>query len=159
MDNLTGGSSMSKPVLDVTITTLDEQSNTLKAVFDSGSFYSILREDKVPAGATVVRRKTPRKFRGAARGSQLTVVGELPVVVAIGDRQIDDTVLVSPDLFQEMLVGAGMMQKWDISVITRNGLTEVAVGRDMRDPDLRRWTPSRAALLDAGSRGPDHGPS
>ena len=45
-------------------------------------------------------------------------------------------VFVNSGLAQEMLVGAGTMQKWDISIVTQRGLTEVFVGRDMRDPDI-----------------------
>ena len=127
---------MSKPIFPVRITTPDDRSSTVQAVFDSGSFYSILREDKVPAGAPVIRRAHPRTFRTAARGSALAATGELPVVLAIGDREIDDVVLVSADLSQEMMVGAGTMQKWDISIVTREGRTEVVVGRDMHDPDI-----------------------
>lgn len=100
----------------------------MRAIFDSESFYSILREDKVPRGAAVLRRKTPRRFRAAAKGSQLAASGELSLVSTIGDKQIDDLVLVSSDLSQEMLVGAGTMN--------REGRTEVTVGRDMRDPDI-----------------------
>lgn len=127
---------MSKPILEILITTPDEKSGSVKAVFDSGSFYTILREDKVPAGASVLWRKQPRTFRTAAKGASFSATGELPLVLTIGDREVDDVALVSADLSQEMLVGAGTMQKWDISIINRNGHTEVAVGRDMRDPDV-----------------------
>lgn len=127
---------MAKPVLDILVTTPDETSAAVKAVFDSGSFYSILREDEVPAGALVQKRKSPRSFRTAAKGSHLSAGGELPVVLTIGEKMVDDVVLVSSDLSQEMLVGAGTMQKWDISIVTRDGHTEVIVGRDMRDPDI-----------------------
>ena len=127
---------MGKPILDITITTPEEASATVKAVFDSGSFYSILREDKVPPGAFVLKRKVPRTFRTAPSGGQLLATGELPVVLRIGDRRVDDVVLVSPDLAQEMLVGAGTMQKWDIGIVSRDGRTEVVVGRDMRDTDI-----------------------
>ena len=127
---------MGNPVLDVILTTTEETSVKLKAVFDSGSFYSILREDKVPVGTLVHRNKTPRSFRTASSGSRLSTTGELPVVITIGERKVDDVVLVSADLSQEMLVGAGTMQKWDISLVNRSGRTEVVVGRDMRDPDV-----------------------
>ena len=127
---------MSKPVLDVEIRTPDDQAAKIKAVFDSGSFYTILREDKVPSPATVTRRKVPRILRAAAKGSTLTAIGDVSVVIAIGNREIDDVALVSPDLAQEMIVGAGTMQKWDISILNRNGHTEVSVGRDMRDPEI-----------------------
>jgi len=138
---------MKKPVLDILITTPDESSVPVKAVFDSGSFYSILREDKVPAGALIHRHKTPRIFRAAAKGTRLSATGEIPLVLTIGDKMVDGAVYVSPDLSQEMLVGAGMMQMWDISIITRNGRTEVVVGRDMRDPDLTEVGLTQPPLL------------
>jgi hypothetical protein len=127
---------MGKPILEVEVTTSEEATSRVKAVFDTGSFYSILREDKVPPGVRILQHKTPRSFRTAARGAGLQASGEMPVVLTIGDRRIDDVVLVSEDLAQEMLIGAGTMQKWDISIVTRGGRTEVVVGRDMRDPDI-----------------------
>ena len=127
---------MSKPIREIKITTPDDKSSVVKAVFDSGSFYSILREDKVPSGAGLFHRKVPRSFRTAAKGTVFSATGELPLVLTIGDRQVDDLVLVSADLYQEMLVGAGTMQKWDISIVNLNGRTDVEVGRDMRDPDV-----------------------
>lgn len=136
---------MSKPILDIEVSTPDEKTASVRAVFDSGSFYTIVREDKVPSPAAVIVRRTPRQLRigtvrpvvpAAAMGSQLRATGDVSLVLTIGDRQIDDIALVSPDLAQEMIVGAGTMQKWDISIINRNGHTEVSVGRDMRDPDI-----------------------
>jgi hypothetical protein len=125
-----------KPILDVEIRTLDDQSAAVRAVFDTGSFYTIVREDRVPSHASVVHRKVVRTFRGAAKGSVLTVVGEVSLVLSVGGRELDDVALVSPDLSQELIVGAGTMQKWDISLINKNGHTEVSVGRDMNDPDI-----------------------
>ena len=127
---------MGKPVLDIKITSPDEKSAIVRAVFDSGSFYSILREDKIPKGAMILRRKVARSFRAAAKGSRLSATGELSLVMTIGDKQIDDVVLISSGPPQEMLVGAGTMQKWDISILNRNGRTELSVGRDMRDPEI-----------------------
>jgi hypothetical protein len=127
---------MSKPVVEIQITTLDEKSAAVKAVFDTGSFYSILRADKVPPGANVIQRSEPRVFRTAARDGSLHATGELPVVMTIGDREVDDVVMVAPELSQELIVGAGTMQKWDISVVTKEGRTAVHVGRHMHDPDV-----------------------
>jgi hypothetical protein len=126
---------MDKPILEILVTAQKESSSVL-AVFDSGSFYSFLREDKAPRGAYVHGYATPRAFKVAGKGARLIATGGLPVILTIGDRMVDDVVLVSPDLSQEMLVGCGTMQKWDISIVTRNGRTEVNVGRDMRDPIL-----------------------
>ncbi|MBI2059133.1 MAG: hypothetical protein HYT87_05115 [Nitrospirae bacterium] len=79
---------MSKPILNITIATLDDRT----------------------AGVTLV--------------------------MTIGEKMIQDDALVSPDLGQDMLVGAGTMQKWDIIIRNRNGKTKVIVGRDMRDPEI-----------------------
>ena len=127
---------MTKPVLEIEITTAEGKSGTVNAVFDTGSFYTLLREDKVPPGAKVIPRKDPHVFRTAARGHQFSAVAEVPLVLTIGDKAVLDVALVSPGLSQEMLVGAGTMQKWDISIITRQGRTEVSVGRHMRHPDI-----------------------
>lgn len=127
---------MSKPILDIEIQTPDDKTATVKAVIDSGSFYTIIREDKVPSAASIVKKKTPRVLRAAVKGSQLVATGEVGLVLTLGGHQIDDVALVCPDLAQEMIVGAGTMQKWDISILNRNGHTEVSVGRDMHDADL-----------------------
>ena len=127
---------MSKPVVEIEITTLDEKSAKVQAVFDTGSFYSIVREDMVPSRAAIVNRATPRTFRTAAKGTTSTVTGKVDLVLTIGDKQIEGSAHVSPGLSQEMLVGAGTMQMWDLSIINRNGKTEVSVGRDMHDPQI-----------------------
>jgi hypothetical protein len=127
---------MSKPHLDVILTTADGKTSTANAVFDTGSYYSLLRGDKVPPGAIVTKQIPPQTFGTAAKGGQFSTTGVLPVILGIGDSEIDDVVLVAPELSVELIVGAGTMQKWDISVVTRNGRTEVLVGRDRRDPAL-----------------------
>lgn len=127
---------MSKPILPIRVTTLDEKTAEVRAVFDTGSFYTIIREDKVPKGASVLRRSTVKELRAASKGSRVTAVAEVFLVLTIGEKMVEDAALISPDLAQEMLVGAGTMQKWDISIMTTNGKTEVVVARDMRDPDI-----------------------
>jgi len=132
---------MGKLILDIRITSPDDKSATVKAVFDSGSFYSILREDKVPKGAVILKRKVPMSFGAAAKGSKFSATGELSLVMSIRqatrpEGQINDIVLISPGLSQEMLVGAGTMQKWDISILNRDGKSALSVGRDMRDPQI-----------------------
>lgn len=128
--------SMGKPVKEITIATLEEKTSTVLALFDCGSFFSIIREDKVPKGATVVWRATPKEFKTATEGGKLIVTGELPLVMTIGEKMIEDSVLVSPHLAQDMLVGAGTMQKWDISIVNINGQTDVVVKHDLRDPQI-----------------------
>ncbi len=126
---------MSKPIVEITVTTPPEKSSRVKAVFDSGSFYSFIREDRVPPGSTVLKRREPRAFRSASKG-KILATGEVPVILTIGDKEVEDVAFVSADLAPEMVVGVGLMQKWDISIVSRNGRTEVVVGRDMSEPDL-----------------------
>lgn len=69
----------------------------------------------------VVLRSRPQEFNTAAKAGKLLVTGDIPLMITIGDRMVDDLVLISPDLSQEMIIGAGTMQKWDISIENRNG--------------------------------------
>jgi hypothetical protein len=128
---------VSKPILDVTIETLDAHRGRVRALFDTGAHPTIIREDRLPAGAALVRRPAPLRMRTATQGGTLDVIGGTILVITVGDRQIQDEALVSPNLTQELLVGAGTMQKWDISIKKENGHTSVEIGRDLRDPDIQ----------------------
>lgn len=128
---------MTKPVVQVELRTFDGKSGRARAVVDTGAYRSLIREDCLPLGATVVPSAPPRELKTAAQGGKLRVVGVVVLSIEVGDRMIEGEVLVSPDLSQEMLIGAEMMQAWDISVRNANGHTEVHVGRDLRDPDVQ----------------------
>jgi hypothetical protein len=116
---------------------LDEKSARVRAVFDTGAHPTIIREDRLPSGTTVLRGSSVRHMRTAAQGGRLDIAGGTILVMNIGDRIIEDEALVSPNLAQEMLIGAGTMQKWDITIRNVNGQTSVDVGRDLRDPDIQ----------------------
>jgi len=77
------------------------------------------------------------RLRTAAQGGTLEVVGGIVLVVTIGERMIQTHALVSPNLAQEMLIGAETMQGWDISIRNGGGRTTVEVGKDLRDPDVQ----------------------
>ncbi|MBI2891218.1 MAG: hypothetical protein HYY13_10600 [Nitrospirae bacterium] len=126
---------MGKPIRPVRISTLDEKTADIRAVIDSGSFYTIVRQDRLPATRSVFLQTSPLELR-AAQGGKLRVTGEIPLVIVLEGKQIRDSALVSPDLVQDMLIGAGTMQKWHIAILNNNGETTVRVGLDMRDPDI-----------------------
>lgn len=128
---------MSKPVLDVSLESLDGMTGRALAVIDTGSHRTLIREDCVPKGASVVRSPRPSEMKTAAKGGKLHIVGGLILTIMIRDRMIQDDAFVSPDLSQEMIIGAGTMQKWDITIRNENGHTEVVVGKDLRDPDIQ----------------------
>ena len=39
---------MSKPIHEITIETMEKKTNKVKTLFDTGSFYTIVREDVLP---------------------------------------------------------------------------------------------------------------
>jgi hypothetical protein len=128
---------MTKPVIEVGLKTFGGKVGQARAVFDTGSYRNLIREDRLPVGATVDRAEAPLALKTAAQGGRIHVIGALVLTITIGDRMIEDEVLVSPDLAQEMIIGAGTMQKWRISIMNDNGETEVVVGTDLRDPDVQ----------------------
>lgn len=127
---------MSKPVLDVTVENVAGQRAALKAVVDSGSYYTIIRESSLPPNTPVLPYARPEEFKTAAKEGKLRVTGETGFIITMGDRVIRETALISPDLGRDLLIGAKTMQAWDISIRNRNGKTKVIVGRDMRDPEI-----------------------
>ena len=127
---------MGKPIMGVTVQEISGGTATARAVFDSGSHYTIIREGALPAGTQVLEYPTPRELRTAAQGGRLLVKGITHLVFTIGDKIIEDDAMVSATLSQEAIIGAGTMQKWDITLKNENGHTSVVVGHDMRDPDI-----------------------
>lgn len=127
---------VSKPILNITIETVDAQRAGVRAVFDSGSHFTLVRESILPPGTQVLKYAKPKELRTASRQGRISVTGATQLVLLIGERMIQDDALICPDLGQELLVGAGTMQKWDVTIRNDNGHTSVEVGLDLRDPDI-----------------------
>jgi len=127
---------MSKPVLAVKLSTTAGEKTTVPAVFDTGSFYTLIRQDCLPPRAVLQSFRQAPKLRAATRGSRVAVAGSTDMIITIGGKKILANVLVSSNLAREMIIGAGTMQMWDISIKNRNGKTRVIVGRDMHDPEI-----------------------
>ncbi len=128
---------MSKPIYKLDVLTADGRKGHVTAVFDTGSFYTIIREDCLPKGSHVEQFKKNEVFGTARRGAKLVTTGVIHLKIKIGGHWISGEARVAPELGSEMLVGAGLMQMWDISVKNKNGHTSVHVGRDMNDPDIQ----------------------
>lgn len=77
-----------------------------------------------------------REMRTAAEGGKLRIVGVTFLVMKLEGRIIEDEALISPDLAQDLLIGAKTMQAWDIRILNNNGSTTVRIGRDTRDPEI-----------------------
>lgn len=128
---------MSKPILQVTVTTVDEKHKKIPALFDSGSLYTVIRSDCLPSQKAALLYKKPKKFGTAHKKAKVTIVGETALIITIGRKMINTHALVSLDLSREMVIGAETMQVWNITIRNRKGRTKVIVGHDMREPDMR----------------------
>lgn len=128
---------MSKPIRGVEINTTADKNTSLDAVFDTGSFYTIIREDCLPSGTVIERYKHEKKFGMARRGAKIRITGAVHLEIKVEKHWIDGDVLVAPSLSSAMLIGAGLMQMWDISIKNKNGHTIIHIGRDMNDPDIQ----------------------
>jgi hypothetical protein len=123
-----------KPVFPIKIISLNNTSANLNAVFDSGSFYTIIRADKLPADTMIIRQELT--FRTAHKGGILQIIGKTILDILIGEKMIETQVLVSSELGSDMLIGAQTMQSWDISIMNSKGKTTINVAHDMRDPEI-----------------------
>ena len=129
---------MSKPIRDVDIVTANGKKASVSAVLDTGSFYTIIREDCLPRGAAVEKLKVKEKFGTARRGGgKLVATGVVYLKMRLEGHWINGEVRVSPMLGSDMLIGAGLMQTWDITIKNRNGSTTIHIGHDMNDPDIQ----------------------
>lgn len=127
---------MSKPIKKITISTLAGTSRDINAVFDSGSYHTLIRQDRLPEGANIDFRTTPLIFGTAAQGSKVYIIGSVYLIMSIGEKMIEDAALVSSNMSSDMLIGAKTMQAWDITIKNENGKTEIVIGHDMRDPEI-----------------------
>lgn len=129
---------MSKPVRDVDIVTANGKKSLVSAVLDTGSFYSIIREDCLPHGAVGEKLKVKEKFGTAKRrGGKLVVTAVVNLKMRVEGHWISDEVKVAADLVSEMLIGAKTMQSWDITIKNRNGSSTIHIGHDLNDPDIQ----------------------
>ncbi len=128
---------MSKPIVDVTVKSMEGTSAKVRAVFDSGSHYSIIQEAKLPPKTLVHRYAKSETLKTATVGGRLHISGRTLLIIHIGTKRVSSEVLVSPDLSKDMLVGAGTMQMWDISIKNGGGRTRITVGHDLDDPEVQ----------------------
>jgi len=127
---------MSKPIQKVEIETIDKKTKSINALFDSGSFYSIIRSDSMPATKYLFKYPKPKEFGTANKKSILKIIGETSLVIKINNKKINETVLVAPQLSRDLIIGAKAMQSWHITVDNSTGETKIVVEKDMNDPDI-----------------------
>ena len=124
-----------KPIFPVTIHSLNKKASTnLNAVFDTGSYYTIIRSNLLPPKTIV--QPDPQTFKTANKKGGLKITGVTILIMQIGNKMIRDEVLVSDELGSDMLIGAKTMQSWDISIVNKNKQTIIVIKHDMRDPEI-----------------------
>jgi hypothetical protein len=123
-----------KPIVPVTVFSLNKTSRKVNAVFDSGSYYTIIRVDKLPADTTIIKQEST--FGTANKKAKLKIIAETILILGIGKKLIKTHVLVSDELGSDMLIGAQTMQSWDISILNEKGKTKIKIVHDMRDPEI-----------------------
>ena len=128
---------MSKPVRPADITTVEGYKVNVSAIFDSGSFYTIVREDCLPKDALILRYKTAEYFGTAQKSGKLLSIGSIRLIVHVEGHYIKADAEVCPELSAELIIGAREMQSWDITIQNDNGKTTVHIGHDMNDPDIQ----------------------
>ena len=128
---------MSKPVQEIPIRTFDGKAGRVLALFDTGSYLTLIRQDCVPAGATITKYKKLETLGTAKKTGKLKIVACMNLVLDVNGHPIRDEVLITPDLKREFILGAKTMQGWDITIKNKNGHTTIHVGRDLNDPDVQ----------------------
>lgn len=127
---------MGKPIQQVSISTIDQRTKAVNALFDSGAFYSIIHENSLPQTNYITHYPKPEVYGTATKGATLKITGETTLMIHIEDKTIRETVLISPELSREMIIGAKTMQSWHITVNNETGDTKIVVGTDMNDPEV-----------------------
>ncbi|MBW8051630.1 MAG: retroviral-like aspartic protease [Cytophagales bacterium] len=129
---------MSNPIQKVEVETIDKNTKSVNALFDSGSFYTIIRSDSMPATKFVFRYPEPEIFGTASKKSMLKIIGETSLIIEINNKRIRETVLLAPLLSTDLIIGAKAMQAWHITIDNSTGETKITVGIDMNDPNITR---------------------
>lgn len=129
---------MSSPILNIKFITPEEKKGEANALFDLGSYYTILRKDKLPKDTKFEIYKRKREFGTADKKGKIEIIGTTRLIIKIGNKMIETSAFISPDLNTEFIIGAGTMQSWDITIKNKNIKTSVVAGLDMRDEEITR---------------------
>ena len=129
---------MSNPIQNLEIETIDKKTKSVNTLFDSGSFYSIIKQDCLPLSEYIISYPEPKVFGTASEGGTLQITGSVELIVTINNKKINELVYVAPKLSMEMIIGARTMQSWHITIDNSTGETIISVDKDMNHPDITR---------------------
>ena len=115
---------------------MEEKTKKVSTLFDSGSFYTIVREDVLPETKFIHWYPLTKEFKTAGITGKVEIKGATRLIIEFNHHRIDEDVLISSNINREMIIGAKTMQAWDITITDKNGHTVVTFGKDMRDPEI-----------------------
>lgn len=98
----------------------DKGARKVRALFDSGASLSLIRRSVVENVATEVRMPRPVSFLLGDGEGQLTAERWVPLVLNVKGVEISDNIVVVDKLAEELIVGAGTLQKWRIKLDLEN---------------------------------------
>jgi len=88
----------------------------LSALFDTGSTYSLIREDIAQKIGNTDRLPKPRYFETVSSSEYLKVEKGMLMNFKINDITLSDEFMVASGLSEEVIIGATTMQKWRIKL-------------------------------------------
>jgi hypothetical protein len=98
----------------------DKGTKKVKALFDSGAFLSLARRSVVQNVATEVKMPRSVSFQLGDGEGRLTTERWVPLFITVKGVEISDNVVVVDKLAEELIIGAGTLQKWRIKLDLEN---------------------------------------
>ncbi len=98
----------------------DKGTKKLKALFGSGASLSLVRRTVVQGVATEVKMPRQVSFQLGDGEGRLTTERWVPLVITVKGVEISDNVVVVEKLAEDLIIGAGTLQKWRIKLDLEN---------------------------------------
>lgn len=98
----------------------DQGSKRVKALFDSGASLSLIRRSAMQDVATEVKMPRPVSFQLGDGEGQLATDKWAPLLITVKGLGISDNVVVVEKLAEDLIVGAGTLQKWRVKLDLEN---------------------------------------
>jgi hypothetical protein len=89
---------------------------TLMSLFDTGSTYSLIRQDEAEVLGNFEDLPNPKQFETASSGHYVHVTQAIRLDFTLNDIVLSDEFLVVPSLSEQVILGATTMQKWRIKL-------------------------------------------
>jgi predicted aspartyl protease len=93
----------------------------LTALFDSGATYSCIRPDLTDSLDKLIPVRHPFRVELAQKGKDIKITQAIRLDFYIDNYHFSDEFMIIPDLSEEVIIGAGTMQKWHLKLDFEKG--------------------------------------